>query len=138
MLIILALLLPLLGLLDRPEGERNEMERLTFASLQHLPTAVLFVLDPTGLSGDKSTLQAQLNVRNYLKTRFPKRPWLDIVSKADIPLSEQVQKILPQPHLSISVHTEYNMEILKIEMNTLFSVLTTMLEEKTEKTEKYK
>ena len=111
------------------------MERLTFASLQHLPTAVLFVIDPTGLSGDKSTLQAQLNVRNYLKTRFPKRPWLDIVSKADIPLSEQIQKILPQPHLSISVHTEYNMEILKIEMNSLFSVLTTMLEEKTEKTE---
>lgn len=36
------------GLLDRPEDERNEMERLTFASLAHLPTAVIFVIDPTG------------------------------------------------------------------------------------------
>lgn len=51
------------GLLDRPAIERNEMEKLTFASLAHLPTAVIFVIDPTGLSGEKSTLQAQLNVR---------------------------------------------------------------------------
>jgi nucleolar GTP-binding protein len=42
------------GLLDRPEDERNEMEKLTFASLLHLPTAVIFVIDPSGLSGDKS------------------------------------------------------------------------------------
>ena len=26
------------GLLDRPEEDRNEMERLTYASLAHLPT----------------------------------------------------------------------------------------------------
>jgi GTP1/Obg family GTP-binding protein len=62
------------GLLDRPESERNEMERLTYASMavrvivcfktlvcvcfkenycfcvQHLPTAVMFVIDPTGES----------------------------------------------------------------------------------------
>ena len=29
------------GLLDRPAEERNEMERLTFASLAHLPTGTL-------------------------------------------------------------------------------------------------
>ena len=49
---------------------------------KHLPTAVMYVIDPTGMSGEKSTLTAQLNVRNYLKTRFPKRPWLDVISKA--------------------------------------------------------
>lgn len=52
------------GLLDRPAVDRNEMEKLTFASLAHLPTAVIFVIDPTGLSGEKSTLEAQLNVRS--------------------------------------------------------------------------
>jgi nucleolar GTP-binding protein len=71
------------GLLDRPVDERNEMEKLTFASLAHLPTAVIFVIDPTGLSGEKSTLIAQLNVRAHLKERFPKRPWLDVVSKGN-------------------------------------------------------
>lgn len=69
------------GLLDRPEEERNEMERLTFASLAHLPTAVMFVIDPTGLSGEKSTLSAQLSVRKGLKERFPRRPWVDVISK---------------------------------------------------------
>ena len=39
------------GLLDRPEGERNAMERLTLAALEHLPTAVLFVADLTGECG---------------------------------------------------------------------------------------
>ena len=60
------------------------MEKLTFASLAHLPTAVIFVIDPTGLSGEKSTLTAQLNVRKHLKERFPKRPWIDVVSKGEL------------------------------------------------------
>lgn len=55
------------GLLDRPADERNEMEKLTFASLAHLPTAVIFVIDPSGLSGDQSSIQAQLNVRKDLR-----------------------------------------------------------------------
>lgn len=87
------------GLLDRPSEERNEMEKLTFASMAHLPTAVLYVIDPSGLSGDKSTFQAQLNVRNYLKSRFPMRPWLDVVSKADIELSDDIIEKLPIGYL---------------------------------------
>ena len=43
--------------------------------------AVMFVIDPSGLSGDKSTLQAQLNVRAMLREQFPSRPWIDVVSK---------------------------------------------------------
>jgi hypothetical protein len=91
------------GLLDRPVEERNEMEKLTFASMEFLPTAVIFVIDPTGLSGEKSTLRAQLNVRAHLKQRFPRRPWLDVVSKADIELSPEVQKLLPEGYLPVSV-----------------------------------
>jgi len=41
----------------------------------------MFVIDPSGLSGDKSTLQAQLNVRAMLREQFPSRPWIDVVSK---------------------------------------------------------
>ncbi len=84
------------GLLDRPEEERNEMEKLTFASLLHLPTAVIFVIDPSGLSGEKSNLNAQLNVRNYLRNRFPKRPWLDVISKADLDISDEIKQMLPE------------------------------------------
>lgn len=36
------------GLLDRGENERNEMEKLTYASMLYLPTGVIFVIDPSG------------------------------------------------------------------------------------------
>ena len=101
------------GLLDRPEEERNEMERLTFASLAHLPTAVIFVIDPSGLSGEKSTLDAQLNVRTYLKSRFPRRPWIDVVSKADLEIPAEVLARLPADHLPISVLTGKNVDVLR-------------------------
>jgi len=71
--------------LARPDEERNEMESLTIASLQHLPTAVVFVADLSGLSGDaKSSVEDQCAVRRELRERFPRRPWLDVVSKADL------------------------------------------------------
>lgn len=119
------------GLLDRPEEERNEMERLTFASLAHLPTAVMFVIDPTGLSGEKSTFQAQLNVRNYLKSRFPKRPWLDVVSKGDIPISPEVEAMLPEGHLSVSVMSGKNIDVLKTNVEeTLYRLRAMLIERK--------
>jgi len=102
------------GLLDRPDEERNEMEKLTFASLAHLPTAVIFVIDPTGLSGEKlSGVKAQLNVRKYLKTRFPKRPWIDVLSKGDLEIPEEVLAQIDFDYLSVSVHTGKNLEDLK-------------------------
>ena len=111
------------GLLDRAEEDRNEMEKLTFASMLHLPTAVVYVIDPTGLSGEKSTLQAQLGVREYLKTRFPQRPWIDVVSKADIELSEEVLAQLPKGHLRISVHIGVNMDLLRGQLDGMFETL---------------
>lgn len=48
------------GVLSRPDGERNEMEALTLASMQHLPTAVVFVMDLSGYSGLQSSLENQV------------------------------------------------------------------------------
>jgi len=115
------------GLLDRPAEERNEMEKLTFASLLHLPTAVIYVIDPSGLSGEKSTLQAQLNVRNILKQRFPKRPWIDVVSKGDLDLDNNVLKLLPENYLLISVKNGFNIEILKKNIETMCLSLQAIL-----------
>lgn len=134
------------GLLDRPDEDRNEMERLTFASLAHLPTAVIFVIDPTGLSGEKSTLQAQLNVRNYLKSRFPKRPWLDVISKGDIEISEEIESEIHRSifnsssgsgsssnfsgPMRVSVKTGKNVDLLKNHMIDMLENLRIMLEER--------
>mmetsp|Transcript_5626 Transcript_5626/g.7945 ORF Transcript_5626/g.7945 Transcript_5626/m.7945 type:complete len:308 (-) Transcript_5626:67-990(-) len=73
------------GVLSRPDEARNCMEFLTLASMQHLPTAVVFVLDLSGYSGEHSTVKKQVEVRNEMRMRFPKRPWIDIISKADLP-----------------------------------------------------
>lgn len=50
------------GVLSRPDGERNEMEALTLASMQHLPTAVIFVMDLSGHSGHLSSLENQVRL----------------------------------------------------------------------------
>eukprot|EP00890_Picochlorum_soloecismus_P001598 jgi/Picsp_1/2439/NSC_05900-R1_nucleolar gtp-binding protein 1-like len=74
------------GLLCRPEEDRNAMEKLTLASLEHLPTSVLFVMDLTGECG--TSLLHQWKIRQELKERFPGKIWIDVFSKADLLLAD--------------------------------------------------
>jgi len=116
------------GLLDRPVEDRNEMEKLTFASLAHLPTAGIFVIDPSGLAGEKSNLQAQLNVREYLRGRFPRRPWLDVMSKGDLDISQEVLDQMPEGYLRVSVQDGTNVDVLQELIDDLLTKdLTAML-----------
>jgi hypothetical protein len=76
-------------------------------------------------------LQAQLNVRAYLKNRFPKRPWLDVVSKGDIPIPDSVLQYLPPNHLRVSVTTGQNLDVLKATIQkTLANLKDTLLKTK--------
>lgn len=119
------------GLLDRPPEERNEMENLTFASLLHLPTAVIFVVDPSGLSGDQSSLEKQLNVRSLLRQRFPRRPWLDVISKGDLSISpsilSQIKASGVDNPLQVSVKEGYRVDELRAAIEALFLDLQTQL-----------
>lgn len=74
------------GLLCRPEEDRNAMEKLTLASLKHLPTSVLFVMDLTGECG--TSLLHQWKIREELRDRFPDKMWIDVFSKADLLLAD--------------------------------------------------
>ncbi|KAL3774323.1 hypothetical protein ACHAW5_009842 [Stephanodiscus triporus] len=76
------------GVLRRDDGRsRNEMEELTLAAMAHLPTAVMYVMDLSGGAGDKcSSVEDQLVLRRELRARFPRRPWIDVVSKVDLGL----------------------------------------------------
>jgi len=95
------------GVLARPDGDRNEMESLTIASMLHLPTAVMFVFDLTGLSGDdKSSIEDQFVLRQELRRRFPKRPWLDVVSKADLEAEPGALEKLGQVRESVQAESE--------------------------------
>ena len=74
------------GLLCRRDEDRNDMERLTLASLEYLPTSVLFVMDLTGECG--TSLTHQWNIREELKAKFGDKGWIDVFSKADMLVKE--------------------------------------------------
>ncbi|KAJ1475111.1 P-loop containing nucleoside triphosphate hydrolase protein, partial [Baffinella frigidus] len=73
------------GLLARSQEEFNAMEKMTLASILHLPSIVIFVLDLTGLAGRQSSVGSQLQVMEYLRQEFPEREWLYIITKTDLP-----------------------------------------------------
>jgi len=93
------------GLLRRDDDERNEMEQLTLAAMKHLPTAVMYVLDFSGQAGDKcSSVEDQLLLRKEIRARFPRRPWIDVVSKVDLGIAdgaiEKLEQILMEEQQS--------------------------------------
>ena len=78
------------GLLHRPIVQLNAMELLTLATVQHIPSAIIFVTDCTGSAGPKSSLEDQIQVRQLVKQTAEARPqwdpsmWLDVISKVDL------------------------------------------------------
>jgi len=118
------------GLLHRPNEQRNEMEALTLAAMEHLPTAVMYVMDLSGGAGDKcSSVEDQLILRREVRKRFPRRPWIDVVSKCDLGLQEGAREALHEvleddtKYLEVSVRDEIGVQDLRDEvMNMLGEV----------------
>jgi nucleolar GTP-binding protein len=113
------------GLLSRPDEERNEMESLTMAAMQHLPTAVMYVMDLSGDAGDRcSSIKDQLELRRDIRKRFPRRPWIDVVSKFDLGVDQEILDELEvildgTPYIKLSVQegigiSELHREILRM------------------------
>lgn len=63
------------------------MELLTVSTLEHLPTAALFVIDATEDCG--CSCQQQWQIRSELLARFPHKLWIDVVTKVDL-LEEEI------------------------------------------------
>jgi len=122
------------GLLVRPDEVRNEMEALTLASMQHLPTAVIYVMDLSGQAGDRcSSIQHQLQLRKEVRARFPRRPWIDVVSKTDLGLvpgaRESLHEILrDDPCLEISIKDGTGLLQLKQEVMRMLTQVRVVLD----------
>jgi nucleolar GTP-binding protein len=71
------------GLLDRPDDERNDIERQAVSALEHLADAVVFLVDPSGDCG--YPLDSQLELRDAVRDRFATRgvPVLTVCNKTD-------------------------------------------------------
>lgn len=70
------------GLLNRPDEERNAMEMLTLATLQYLPTSVVYIMDLTEECG--TSIVDQMILRENLQAQFAFKKWLDVFSKEDL------------------------------------------------------
>ena len=83
-------------LLRTQEAERNVMELMTLSAMYDLPSAVIYVVDPTGTCGPKAPLEEQLQLRRDMRERFflqlaatnahrePACLWHDVLSKSDL------------------------------------------------------
>lgn len=108
------------GVLARDELERNPMEGLTLAAVEHLPSAVVYVMDLSGTSGAQSAPLLQLSVRETIRARYPGRPWIDVRSKSDLPLAPEVPPdAVPPNTLNVSVIEDLEIETLRRRMAML-------------------
>jgi nucleolar GTP-binding protein len=78
------------GLLARSDDQRNKMELLTLAALDHLPSSVMFVFDATEECG--TSISEQWEIYQELRARYPTKPWVDVISKADL-LQQEIQEM---------------------------------------------
>jgi len=71
------------GLLDRPEAERNDIERQAVGAIEYLADTILFFVDASGDCG--YPLDVQLELRDSVAARFEDRdiPVLTICNKSD-------------------------------------------------------
>lgn len=117
------------GMLLRDEEDRNEMEELTLASMLYLPTAVIYVMDPSGLCG--TPFDQQRKIRDGLRERFPQRPWVDVVSKADAERGLDHDAALePEGALHVSADVGTNMDDLKDRVQHMLQSVSDVLEQR--------
>jgi nucleolar GTP-binding protein len=122
------------GLLVRPDNKRNEMEALTLAAMQHLPTAVMYVLDLSGGAGDKcSSVADQIQLRKEVRARFPRRPWIDVVAKYDLGLADGARDDLEEildgsPYIELSIQDETGVDELRDEVMRMLGEVRVVLD----------
>lgn len=129
------------GILVRPEEEeykRNEMEELTLAAMKHLPTAVMYVMDLSGQAGDKcSSVADQLQLRREIRARFPRRPWIDVVSKYDLGVVdgalEELDELMAEsdnnyPYIKLSIHEDIGVDELRKEVLRMLGEVRVVLD----------
>jgi len=131
------------GILVRADDEaykRNEMEELTLAAMKHLPTAVMYVMDFSGQAGDKcSSVADQLQLRRELRTRFPRRPWIDVIAKVDLGIVDhalddlediyRMEKNTNQhPVIHLSIHDDIGIDELRTQVLRMLGEVRVVLD----------
>ena len=97
------------GLLDRPDSDRNDMEKQGIAALDHLKPIIVFLTDLSGTSG--YSMEIQKSLHEELKTRYSDYFWLDVYSKSDL---EPETPLEYTDSISVSVMDDTGIEDLEL------------------------
>jgi|TARA_B110000881_G_scaffold221114_1_gene248946 nucleolar GTP-binding protein len=103
------------GLLDRPDSDRNDMEKQGIAALNHLEPVIVFLTDLSGTSG--YTIDTQKALHAELKERYSDYNWVDVYSKSDINPESTLDY---SDAISVSVMTDTGIDKLKSELIDIF------------------
>ncbi len=96
------------GLLDRPNSDRNDMEKQGIAALDHLEPIIVFLTDLSGTSG--YSVETQESLHEELKGKYSKYRWIDVYSKSDL---EAESELTYSESVSVSVMTKTGLEELE-------------------------
>jgi nucleolar GTP-binding protein len=79
-------------------------------------------MDLSGAAGDKcSSVADQLALRREMRSRFPRRPWIDVVSKVDLGIvpgaEDELREILGDaPLIRLSIHQGTGVDELRTQI----------------------
>jgi nucleolar GTP-binding protein len=99
------------GLLDRPDSERNDMEKQGIAALDYLEPVIVFLTDLSGTSG--YSIETQKALHDELKNRYSDYIWLDVYSKSDLESEFSLEYKNP---ILVSVMDNTGIEELELEL----------------------
>ncbi|GMH67031.1 hypothetical protein TrST_g517 [Triparma strigata] len=119
------------------EGKANDMEELTVKSAELLPTAVMFVWDLSKKDQGTSNFEVQKKARETLRSKFPRRPWFDVITKIDVldpedqEMVEEVERICKTNgealHM-VSAITGEGLEEVEVEVERVLTEVGEVLE----------
>ncbi|GFE55573.1 GTP binding protein [Babesia ovis] len=94
------------ALLWRDKPKTNPYEKLTYAALKDLPSGVIYCFDLS----DPSILENQIKLYRSLESRFPHRPWINVVTKGhDLkPLTDEGIDVVPNNELMERLYAAFN------------------------------
>ncbi|HIF37235.1 MAG: GTP-binding protein [Methanobacteriota archaeon] len=103
------------GLLDRPDIDRNDMEKQGIAALDHLEPIIVFLTDLSETSG--YSIDTQKALHSELKARYSDYNWLDIYSKSDLDPEASLDY---SDAISVSVMDDTGVDTLKSQLKNIF------------------
>lgn len=91
-------------------------------------------MDLSGGAGDKcSSVEDQLILRREVRSRFPRRPWIDVIAKYDLGLVDGSKEMLEEvlngsPYLELSIKDGTGVDELRDEVMRVLGEVRVVLD----------